>query len=48
LASGKRSQAWKIKEKYNYDVLVTNEVLKEASEKGDEVKNNLNLERKQD
>jgi hypothetical protein len=41
LASGKRTQAWKIKEKYNYDVLVTNEVLKEASEKGDEVIINL-------
>jgi cytidylate kinase len=35
LASGKRTQTKMIKEKYGYDVIVTNEVLRDAAAKAD-------------
>ncbi len=37
LASGKRTQAKMIKDKYGYDVILTNEVLREAGDKADQV-----------
>jgi aspartate 1-decarboxylase len=37
LASGKRTQTKMIQEKYGYDVIVTNEVLREAVKNADEV-----------